>query len=256
MLRLDVLPTSTRAVFEHLRTNDAMGALNMCLFGGTALALLIGHRSSEDLDFFCFEKELPKANIGRLIRSLREDGFHVTNTLDPVRITQARINGLNLDDYIQEFSINEVKVSFGTFSKGGESRRLHFAQATAGERTNDSFLLPSLNTLFQSKAVVLSDRVTSRDLFDLMVLVKNHGFTIADIVSAIQSVDAREANEAIAALEVLTGNLPLDPADPGFKSIGLQTSMDEIYTFFNEQVNAYEQLLAQDAVSTPASHDT
>lgn len=248
MLRLDVLPDKTRALFEYLRADAQFRELKMSLYGGTALALLIGHRRSEDLDFFSFEATLPKFALANQLTRMRAAGFHVVNSMDLVRISQARINGILLEDFIQEFTINGVKVSFGTWNKGNPARRQHFSQAPVITDTSTSFHIPTLQTLFESKAVVLMDRIMSRDLFDLMVLVKHHGYTLNDIIHAIMHIDGRDQNEALSALEILVGNIPADPTDPGFASIAAHADLKDIHAFFREHVNQYERQLALQAV--------
>lgn len=255
MLRLDALPDKTRELLRYFQGSASLKPLKMTLFGGTALALLLGHRLSEDLDFFCFEPFLPKAGISQLLASLRAEGFVVTNTMDPVRISQARINDIQLDDFIQEFNINGVRVSFGTLNKGGTDRRVYFAHAPVVTLPDDTFQIPSLQTLFESKAVVLMDRVMSRDLFDLMTLIQTQGFSVQDIVEAIMRVDQRDQNEAMSVLEVLVGNVPVVASDPGFATIGLDISLRDIYAFFIEQVNAYERELARSAVDQSTSDE-
>lgn len=250
MLRLEVLPAGTRAVFEYLQASDLFRGLKMTLFGGTALALLLAHRRSEDLDFFSCAETLPVEGIKRLLAQMRGEGFVISNIMDVIRITQARINGIRLEELIQEYSINGVKVSFGTFSKGGEVRRRHFAQAPCLPLPEASFRIPDLHTLFESKAVVLRDRVMARDLFDLMVLVKAQGYRIEDILTAIVEVDGVAPNEAEAVLEVLLGNVPVNASDPGFLSIGLVATLAEIHAFFAERVNAYERQRALQALSS------
>jgi len=46
-----VLPGNTRSVLDKLSQSGVVN--DFYLTGGTALALQIGHRESEDLDFFC-----------------------------------------------------------------------------------------------------------------------------------------------------------------------------------------------------------
>ncbi len=47
--RLEVLPPAQRALWPALR---GIAALGMALYGGTAVALRLGHRASVDFDFF------------------------------------------------------------------------------------------------------------------------------------------------------------------------------------------------------------
>ena len=46
--RMDILPSAQRLVWRELR---AAAALGFVLYGGTAIALRLGHRFSVDFDF-------------------------------------------------------------------------------------------------------------------------------------------------------------------------------------------------------------
>lgn len=240
MLNLNYLPDDTQKVFEYFASNSTFADAGMRLMGGTALSLLIGHRLSEDLDFFCFHEELPTQTLSHVISQLKSTGFSVMNIMDQSRLSQARINGIRLEQYIQEYAINGVKVSFGVMAKGSKSRAKHFNNAPTID-FNGSFSIPDLKTLFESKSVVLMDRVKSRDLFDLMVLIKDHGFSVSDVIQTIIKVDDQDETKALTALEVMIGNIPVDKDDPGFDSIALDVGLDEIYAFLKEKVDDYEQ---------------
>jgi len=241
-LKLHFLPKATRSLFVELSKNTDIEITNATLMGGTALTLLIGHRLSEDLDFFFFQEKLP-VELNKLIASLK-NSHSVHSTLTSSQISQARINGYNIEDYIREYLIDNVKISFSVMAKGGESRANYFRTA---EKNNyqGAFDILSLDSLFKSKAVTLNDRVKSRDLFDLMVLVRDHGYTIADIVESIMIVDDKDEQQANAVIEVLLGIVPLDDNDPGFNSINLDVSMSDIYNFFRQEVDKYEQSIAK-----------
>ena len=99
----------------------------------------------------------------------------------------------------------------------------------------------ALEPLFKSKAVVLMDRVKSRDLFDLMILLTQHNYTIDDIIDTLITIDERDEVEAETALEILVGNIPVDKDDPGFESIDLELSLKDIYKQLTLLVNDYEQ---------------
>jgi hypothetical protein len=106
-----------------------------------------------------------------------------------------------------------------------------------------------LQTLFESKAVVLMDRVMSRDLFDLMVLVRDHGYTLNDLMCAIMTIDERSQNEALSVLEILVGTIPMQASDPGFATIGLEVDLAEIHAFFADRVDPFERQLAREAIT-------
>ena len=59
--KLDFLPERTRRLFHRLSDEPLLEGL--VLVGGSALALQIGHRISEDLDFACLDQKLPARHI-------------------------------------------------------------------------------------------------------------------------------------------------------------------------------------------------
>lgn len=61
--RTDVLPRRTSDALEFFASQEWLSSSQWYLAGGTALALQVGHRSSEDLDFFTPEKSLSPSNI-------------------------------------------------------------------------------------------------------------------------------------------------------------------------------------------------
>jgi len=197
---------------------------------------------SEDLDFFYFQNTLP-VELSTLIAVLKKD-HAVQKIISPAQISQARINGYNLEDYIREYLIDGVNISFSIMDKEGKSRRNYFKKAGIIDYQG-AFNILNLDSLFKSKSVVLLDRIKSRDLFDLMVLIRDHGYTIQDVLDAIMIIDGKDEPQANAVLEILIGNIPLDNNDPGFNSISLDISMNEIYNFFKEKVDEHEQTLAR-----------
>ena len=60
-LKLEFMPEATQKNFARLKDDPRLAAFT--LVGGTALALQIGHRFSEDLDFNIFGQKLPTSAI-------------------------------------------------------------------------------------------------------------------------------------------------------------------------------------------------
>jgi len=176
-LHKETLPENTLTVFENLFQNQAMAATQGTLLGGTALSLQIKHRLSEDLDFTYFTEKLPSREINTLLSDLKAKGWRIVNTLDQSKISQAKINGFDLEDFIREYSFDGVKISFCVMNKGSDSRRDYFKNASC-LKIDGSFKILDVKSLFESKSVVLMDRVKSRDIYDLMVLIVDHGYQI------------------------------------------------------------------------------
>ena len=57
--RVEILPVAQRTLWSDLA---GLGALGYVLYGGTALALRLGHRPSVDFDFFS-DRSLDKAAV-------------------------------------------------------------------------------------------------------------------------------------------------------------------------------------------------
>ncbi len=62
----DVMPAATARLFSELEAEPLLQSF--ILIGGTALALHIGHRISEDLDFIILSQKLPRAALDALTR--------------------------------------------------------------------------------------------------------------------------------------------------------------------------------------------
>lgn len=89
--KLEILPQAQRRLWQELR--DTPG--EFVLYGGTALALRLGHRTSEDFDFFSnrpFSPDLLRKRIGFIqdaeIRQLDENTLTVlVNREGPVKLS-------------------------------------------------------------------------------------------------------------------------------------------------------------------------
>ena len=71
-LKLEFMPEATQKNFVRLKDDPRLAAFT--LVGGTALALQIGHRISEDLDFNIFGQKLPTSSIDGLLDELAASG--------------------------------------------------------------------------------------------------------------------------------------------------------------------------------------
>ena len=114
------------------------------------------------------------------------------------------------------------------------------------EIVKGGFDVVGLDELLTKKSIALYDRVRSRDIFDLMVLTRDHGYTLKDIFAAIDSYQPIRHKDPEHFKSVVTGLIPVDENDEGFSSILLNVNMDEIYTHFKKLVNAYEVMVAQE----------
>lgn len=235
MLKLKFMPERTRRVYQALAKEPLMKGF--VLIGGTALAIQMGHRLSEDLDFWLPAAAMSKDRIDTILFKLGTQNFQHEFATPAWKISQARINGIDLLAQSRDHVIDGVKVTF--FARDDVPYR-HFAAMKRIEG-KAQFDIAHQDTLFNMKSWLISQRVRSRDLLDLMVLLQ-HGRTIHGILDA--GVQADPAYQREYAKEVLVGNVPLDTDDEGFDSIGLELTTADIHQFFLAAVNEYETEIA------------
>ncbi len=235
MLKLDCMPERTRRVFEVLAKEPLMKGF--VLIGGTALSIQIGHRLSEDLDFWLPEKFMSKERVDSILINLGQHGIPHEFATPAWKISQARINGIDLLSQSRDHIIGGVKVTF--FARDDVPYR-HFAQMQRIKRKT-RFSIADEEALFNMKSWLISQRVRSRDLYDLMILMQR-GKTLQDILDA--GVHADPSFQREYAKEVLVGNVPLDADDEGFESIALDVTLNDMYQYFLAAVNEYEMSLA------------
>jgi predicted nucleotidyltransferase component of viral defense system len=237
----DTLPASTLQLFESLNGHSKLIKElnldgNLCLVGGTALALQIDHRKSNDLDFACSDKKLPNHAIDQFLLILKKNKD--VNELNSIaQISNFKIQtGLNLLDYARDFSIDDVKVTFFTLGENEQQRQ--FYKSTPKIADLWAFPLMGLEGLQLAKSLVLKNRVRSRDLFDLMVLMDTQGYTLDLFFNHLNQYLLNSDVEYYRA--VMTGKIPLDREDEGLLAVDVQVSVDQIYQFFKQQFKSYD----------------
>ncbi len=241
MFKTHSLPPQTQAVFQALASNEL--ATGFLLIGGTALALHVAHRLSNDLDFIFCERDgkLPLMRIDALIRSLHKQGCKADLVIDSAQESSFRINtGERLADYARDYNIDGVKVTFFAANPNEQPKRFAFWQSCPRDlQKGCAFAVLSLDALKTAKTLVLQDRVRSRDLFDLMVLMRDHNFTIEAFFDTIERLADGTQDGEMERL-ILRGLIPLDKRDEGLNAVGIGVSMNEIYAFFDSRLTDYE----------------
>lgn len=238
MLNLMMMPQNTRAVFELLAKQQALKPY--VLVGGTALSLQIHHRLSEDLDFCLFSEKLNVVELDALIGQLAAS--HQVMLMTPTsKITQAKINGTDLLDHTRDYLIDGTKV---TFFARNDAAYQYFSGLEKIQPDHVIFSLMSSMAIFEMKAWLIQKRVKSRDLFDLMQMIKLQRLSIDVLFKAAQQADPAIYAEGLIK-DALTGSIPVDKDDEGFESIALDVSLQEIYTFFSNAIDEDEILQAR-----------
>ncbi|MCZ6673687.1 MAG: nucleotidyl transferase AbiEii/AbiGii toxin family protein [Verrucomicrobia bacterium] len=146
---LSILPEVQLALFPELKPTVELGFV---LYGGTAIALRLGHRQSVDFDFFT-DRELDKSQLTKTLAFLAE-----------ASVIQESPNGLTF--LVVRGGGKEVKLSFfGTIDTG---------RVGDPELTNDGCLcVASLDDLLATKLKVVMQRIESKDYLDLAALIQS-----------------------------------------------------------------------------------
>jgi hypothetical protein len=106
-----LLPPATERVWNFLKAQPVLKGF--VLIGGSALALRIRHRRSEDLDCVFPGIRLPRERLDVLRRNAVQAGFDFQHNDDEAAAQAFEQDGLELYDYQQDLLVNgEVRLSF------------------------------------------------------------------------------------------------------------------------------------------------
>lgn len=251
-LKLEFMPESTQKNFVRLKGDPRLAGFT--LVGGTALALQIGHRISEDLDFNIFGQPLPIRAIDGILDDLAAGGASIESLITSEQKLRFKINtSENLDHYIQDYLIDGAKVTFHSRNESDRPKPQidYLKSATKVKVSEGGFDVLGMDGLFVMKSIVVYDRVKSRDMYDLMLLTRDHGYTLARIFAAIDAYQPIRHKDPEHFKSVVTGVIPLDKNDEGFASIHLRVKMNAIYKYFNQLINDYEISAVKQLRSSP-----
>lgn len=147
---LEVLPPEQKQLWPELR---AAGQLGLVLYGGTAIALQLGHRSSVDFDFFT-DQPLDRNRI-----------THEFSFLHSSILLQQQPNTLSFLTASAPSQSNRVKISFF----GG----IDHGRVGEPQGTNDGVLqIASLDDLLATKLKTILQRIEAKDYRDIVAMVK------------------------------------------------------------------------------------
>ena len=167
--RLDSLPESQRVLWPEL---DAVPS-DFVLYGGTGLMLHLGHRVSEDFDFFSSVGFDPKRLQARL-PFLRD--------LDP---TDAEVWVQYKHDNLEAFVDRRGPVKVAFFGGLSNLRRVQDPQLPTGSRVQ----VASLLDLAGMKMRVIQVRGSWKDYVDIHALLSN-GIDMPTALAAAQAIDS------------------------------------------------------------------
>jgi hypothetical protein len=226
---LRLLPKETEKVWEFLKSEPALAGF--VLIGGSALALILRHRISEDLDLVYVGEKLARGRMEVVVKNARFQGIELEARDDPAAMEEFEGGSLDLRDYQQDYLANEkVRVSFFVASDG-----LDRILKPGGE---DPPRIATLPELFKSKCLVSAQRSKTRDWLDLYLLLRDHGFTMGDFREAFR--EARLGSQMDIALSRLCSGVP-QKNDEGYSHLLKDApSLETMRHFFIERRNEFE----------------
>jgi hypothetical protein len=233
-----LLPAETEKVWSFLRDQSALNGF--VLIGGSALALTIRHRRSEDLDFVYPGLRRPRPRLEAFAQSTREAGFGFELNDNEAAVEDFILGGMELHDYQQDYLVNGlVKVSF--FASDDALRKV-----LASEGGNEKLRMASLLELFRAKCLVSAVRSKTRDWLDLYLLMRDHGFSIFDYRTTFQH--AGIPHQCDIGLTRLCSGVPQND-DEGYAHL-LQNppGLEDMRAFFVQQRDKLEVETAADAL--------
>lgn len=148
--RMDILPPAQQRLWPELRPASELGFV---LYGGTAIALRLGHRQSVDFDFFS-ELPLDRGSIATSFPFMAQ-----------ATVVQDERNTLSVLVPYGDQVHSHVKVSFfGTIG---------FGRVGEPDMTDDGVLqVASLNDLMATKVKVVLQRAEAKDYRDIAEMIR------------------------------------------------------------------------------------
>ncbi len=239
-LHRNILQAEANALFKVLGRASEMESLT--LVGETALALQLGHRISLDFDFAQFGDTLPHFAIDKLISRLKREEHQAQMITSAAQISPFKINcGLNLLDHARDYVIDGVKVTFFVHGKNS-SQKAFYRSTKKGHEAGMYFDILGIEGLKVAKTLVLADRVRSRDLYDLYVLMHDHDYTLSKLFSTVKELGTVDDPEHYKA--IMRGEIPLDKDDEGLQAVEPGTNHEQIIQYFIHEIDEYETELA------------
>lgn len=232
-----MLSPETEKAWNFLKEQPALAGF--VLIGGSALAMTISHRLSEDLDFIYPDVRLPVKQLEALRREAHERGFQLQRDDDEAALQEFARDGLDLHNYQQDFRAHgAVKISF--FAPDESLRRIF-----ASDVRRPKVRVATLAEIFKAKCLVSAIRSKTRDWLDLYLLMRDHGFSIRDYQAAFQTTGL--AVQCDIGLARLCGGMPQRDDEGYAHLLKNPPTLEEMKTFFAAQRDKLEVELAAEA---------
>ena len=168
--RLDILPPPQRLLWAELSATPR----EFILYGGTAIALRLGHRQSVDFDFFSFSPFAPNAVLGEI------------PFLAGAVVLQSAANTLTC-----------------RIDRGGPVQISFFAVPSLGQAAEPEpcegagIRVASLRDMGGMKAAVVTRRAEVRDYLDIHAMI-DAGLSLAEMLAAAEAIYGSQFSPLVA----------------------------------------------------------
>lgn len=228
-----MLSPATERVWNFLRAQPALRGF--VLIGGSALAMHLQHRLSEDLDFAWPALRLPRAPLDDLLRLAAAAGFHFERNDNLDAYFDFQNAGMDLHESQQDFVVDRtVKLTFVTPDRE--------VAAWLGHQPEAPLRVATVEEIFAMKCFVAAARSTTRDWFDLHFLMRTRGYRLRDMLAVFER--AKLPLHFDTALSRLCSGVPRQ-GDPGLAGLVADPpTVEEMRDFFRQQRDELEVELA------------
>ena len=216
------MPDKTEKLFKLFAQGNELE--NFVLVGGTALAIHLKHRTSEDLDFFVNRPVLD----GNLQKKLKE------------LIARAKANGYSVsggdndpDNICLDYKFDDIKVTFLAY----DSKLLDRSEKY------ENLNIASVQQIAAMKMyTVLRYRTKIRDFYDIKCLITDRGYTFEKMLDAMGEIYG-EVTFTDKGIERRFTKNAQDIRDEGLSSLMLKynESFKSLQDFFKTQIKAVQE---------------
>jgi len=168
--RLDVLPPAQRSLWPEFAATPAC----FILYGGTAIALRLGHRQSVDFDFFSFT-HAASPDLLRTVPYL--DGAAILQSAPGTLTVRVERNGPVKVSFFGPLRIGQVEPPEGVAGPG--------------------IAVASLRDLGGAKVAVVTQRAEAKDYIDVHALIAA-GITLPEMLAAASAIYEGEFSPLVA----------------------------------------------------------
>ena len=173
-----MINSQTLSLLEKLSKETLLLEHKCILIGGTAMAYHVQHRVSFDLDIcFPYALKLPVLAFLNTYKSV------VYLEFDRFVKDSATNDGGDIEEHMKRYILDDIKVDFVTNTSSNiyENKILKEDESIV----YNNLRIASLDTIFKLKCLVMLDRNKIRDLYDVVYLMRFHGFSVDDFLDVI-----------------------------------------------------------------------